>query len=48
MVLNEIESTAWKKEEPQSYNKAYKTPGPTSADNTDESTPVELFCHFFG
>ena len=47
-VLNEIGSTVWKREEPQCYAQAYtQTPGPTSTDVTDESTPAELFCHFF-
>ena len=32
VVLNEIGSTVWNREEHQSYNQAYtKTPGPTSA-----------------
>jgi len=38
----------WKMEEPQSYTHAYtQIPSPTSAEVTDESSPVELFCRFF-
>ena len=47
-VLNEIGSTVWKNEEPQSFTKQHtQTPGPTSLDVTGDSTPFELFCRFF-
>ena len=47
-VLNEIGSTVWKNEEPQSFTKQYtQTQGPTSLDVTGDSTPFELFCRFF-
>jgi len=47
-VLNEIGSLVWKKEEPHSFTQAYtQVPGPTSADVTRQSTPIQLFCHFF-
>ena len=46
-VLHEIGSV-WKKEEPTSYTMPYtRTPGPTSPDVTSQSTPGDLFCHFF-
>ncbi len=47
-VLNEIGSIVWKKEEPHSFTQAYaQVPGPTSADVTRQSTPIQLFCLFF-
>ena len=46
-VLHEIGSV-WKKEEPTFYTTPYtRTPGPTSPDVTSQSTPGDLFCHFF-
>ncbi len=47
-VLNEIGSLVWKKEEPHSFTQAYaQVPGPTSADVTRQSTPIQLCCLFF-